>query len=49
MSTEEFEEYWIDVKKGKIPDEVDLFGTVPCNSDPTLAPKDKQLIVIGTL
>ena len=49
VSTEEPIEYWNEVKKGKIPEFVDLFGTVPSNSDPNLAPKGKQLIVIGTL
>lgn len=49
VSTEEPIEYWNQVKKGGIPDHVDLFGTVPSNSDPDLAPKGKQLIVIGTL
>ncbi|MHA1299595.1 MAG: phytoene desaturase family protein [Candidatus Helarchaeota archaeon] len=49
VSTEEPIEYWNQIKKGKIPEYVDLFGTVPSNSDPNLAPKGKQLIVIGTL
>ena len=37
------------VKKGHIPDEVILFMTVPSFFDPTMAPKDKECIIAGTI
>jgi len=42
-------ERFLKVKKGRIPEEVILFMTVPSNFDPTMAPRGKQCIIAGTI
>jgi phytoene dehydrogenase-like protein len=33
---------------GKIPDVISLYGVVPCNFDPDMAPPGKQMLLVGT-
>ncbi len=42
-------ERFLKVRAGHVPDEVVLFGIVPCNYDPTLAPAGKQCFIAGTI
>ncbi len=42
-------ERFLKMRSGKIPDEVLMFGTVPSNFDPTMAPPGKQCLVAGTI
>lgn len=47
--SEDPEDRFKKIMKGKIPDEIDLFIPVPSNYDPNIAPKGKQLIIAGTI
>jgi phytoene dehydrogenase-like protein len=40
---------FLKVKQGQVPKEVILFGIVPSNYDPTMAPRGKQCFIAGTI
>ncbi len=40
---------FLDMRAGKIADEIMFFATVPSNFDPNMAPPGKQCIVSGTI
>jgi len=42
-------ERFLKVKQGQVPKEVILFGIVPSNYDPTMAPPGKQCFIAGTI
>jgi len=37
-----------DMKSGKIPDVISVYGTVPAHFDPDMAPPGKQMLLLGT-
>lgn len=42
-------ERYLQMKAGKLPEEVIMFITVPSNYDPTMAPPGKQCLIAGTI
>lgn len=49
FSSEDVEEYYSQMSKGKVPDEIDYFIPVPSNYHSTMAPKENQLLTAGTI
>ncbi len=49
FGSENVEEYYSQMSKGKVPDEIDYFIPVPSNYHTSMAPKEKQLLTAGTM
>jgi phytoene dehydrogenase-like protein len=49
FGSENVEEYYSQLSKGKVPDEIDYFIPIPSNYHSSMAPKEKQLLTAGTM
>jgi len=47
--SEDVEEYYSQMSKGKVPDEIDYFIPIPSNYHSIMAPRENQLLTAGTI